>query len=355
MTWILGIESSCDDTGIAVLHVTEEGRVEVHANVVSSQFELHERYGGVVPELATRAHLQNMIPVVEEALHRAGKRGTEIDVIAVTKGPGLIGALLIGVQLAKSLAYVWGCDLVGVNHLEGHIESIFLEEGAPERFPFIGLLVSGGHTCLYRIDDHCDVQLLGATHDDAAGEAFEKAAKMMALPYLGGPKIDRHAKSGNKEAYAFPRPMLHKGLDFSFSGLKTSFRQTLESLDCLDTPPEGELLADLCASFQEAIVEVLWRKSLRAAKQEGLDTIAVIGGVAANSRLREVFAEGAQKEGLSVSLPSRQYCTDNGAMIACAGYRHWQAGARDDLYLNASTRQALRGIRGGSRARPKQS
>jgi len=350
MTWIMGIESSCDDTGAAVLHI-EDGKIQVLSNVVSSQFALHERYGGVVPELASRAHLKNGLPVIEEALRRAGKEGTDMDAIAVTKGPGLIGALLIGVQLAKSLSYVWGCDLIGVNHLEGHIESIFLEENAPTEFPFIALLVSGGHTCLYRVENHGEIHLLGATRDDAAGEAFEKAAKMLDFPYPGGVKIDKSSQQGDRAAHHFPRAMLNKGLDFSFSGLKTAFRQKLTQLGYMGNPPEGQPLYDLCASFQEAIAEVLWKKSLRALRQENCNRIAVMGGVAANSRLRELFQEGAEKEGISMHLPSRQFCTDNAAMIACAGYRHWSLGERSDLTLNASTRQPLRGVRGGENRR----
>lgn len=350
MTWILGIESSCDDTGAAVLHI-QNGQIEVCSNVVSSQFAIHERYGGVVPELATRAHLQNGLPVVAEALEQAGVGSADIDAIAVTKGPGIVGSLLVGVQLAKSLSYVWGCDLIGVNHLEGHIQSIFLERNAPAEFPFVALLVSGGHTCLYRVESHEEILLLGATHDDAAGEAFEKAAKMMTLPYPGGVKIDRLSTHGDRSAYAFPRPMLHQGLDFSFSGLKTSFRQTLERMNLKATPPEGQVLSDLCASFQEAIVEVLWKKSLRALQQEGCTRLAVIGGVAANRRLRDVFQAESEREGVSVHFPSKQFCTDNAAMIACAGYRHWLRGERSDLTLNASTQQSLRGQRGGKNRR----
>lgn len=354
MTWILGIESSCDDTGVAVLRADGEA-LEVHANVVSSQFALHERYGGVVPELATRAHLENALPVLSEALTLAGKKGQDIDLIAVTQGPGLMGALLIGVQLAKSLAFAWGTDLIGVNHLEGHIESIFLERATGLSFPFVALLVSGGHTCLYRVEGHSQIALLGATHDDAAGEGFEKAAKMLRLPYPGGVKIDRLAQSGDPQAFAFPRGMRNKGLDFSFSGLKTSFRQALTKLDALETPPTGQLLSDLCASYQEAIVDVLWQKSLRALRQEGCEQLAVIGGVSANSRLRQYFQDQAAKEGLSVHVPAKEYCTDNAAMIASAGYRHWQRGVRSQLDLNASTRMALRGQRGGPNRREKQS
>ncbi|TNE47320.1 MAG: tRNA (adenosine(37)-N6)-threonylcarbamoyltransferase complex transferase subunit TsaD [Deltaproteobacteria bacterium] len=349
MVHILGIESSCDDTGAAVLQCNEEG-IEVCSNVVSSQFMIHERYGGVVPELATRAHLQNIVPVVEEALQQANLSGPDLDAIAVTQGPGIMGALLVGVQVAKSLAFSWGTDLIGVNHLEGHIASIFLDEKAPQDFPFVALLVSGGHSCLYRVESYTDVVLLGATHDDAAGEAFEKAAKMMGLPYPGGVKIDKLSKLGDSSAFTFPRPMLHKGLDFSFSGLKTAFRQTLAQSSYKEGE-DSQLLYDLCASFQEAVVDVLWTKARRALRQEDCDTIAVIGGVAANSRLRDVFQTEGTKEGYNVCVPNKTYCTDNAAMIACAGYRHWSQGERSNFSLTASTRMPLRGLRGGSNRR----
>lgn len=350
MALILGIESSCDDTGAAIIE-TENEAVVVRSNVVSSQFALHARYGGVVPELATRAHLQNIQPVVKEALQQAGCTGRDLDAIAVTKGPGLKGALLIGVQFAKSLAYAWDCDLIGVNHLEGHIESVFLDEDAPTQFPFVALLASGGHTCLYRFEGHGHITLLGATRDDAAGEAFEKAAKMLGFSYPGGVKIDAHAKTGDPAAFAFPRAMLHNGLDFSFSGLKTAFRKQLEALGHKEIPPTGQLLHDLCASLQEAIVDVLWHKAARAIKQEQCDAITVIGGVAANSRLRQRFQEECTREGWRAHLPGTSFCTDNAAMIACAGYRHWATGERSDLSLNASTRQPLRGQRGGKNRR----
>lgn len=349
MARILGIESSCDDTGAAILNI-DNGHINVCSNIVSSQFALHERYGGVVPELATRAHLQNILPVVEEALAQANMKGPDLDAIAVTQGPGIMGALLVGVQVAKALAYSWNVDFIGVNHLEGHIASIFLDAPTPITFPFVALLVSGGHSCLYRVESHTDIHLLGATHDDAAGEAFEKAAKMMGLPYPGGVKIDKLAQTGSTDAFPFPRPMLHKGLDFSFSGLKSAFRRTLEEQG-YKAGEDSPILNDLCASFQEAVVEVLCTKAIRALKQEECSTLAIMGGVAANSRLRGKLQEWGQQEGVQVHIPNKAYCTDNAAMIACAGYQRWVQGERSEFSLSASTRMPLRGLRGGSNRR----
>jgi len=337
-TLILGIESSCDESAAAVLKVDGE-KFELLSSVVSSQVKLHARYGGVVPELASRAHLQNSLPVIQEALTQAEIKGEQLDAITVTAGPGLIGALLVGLQVAKSLAYVWGTKLIGVNHLDGHLQAIYLEETPPPSLPFVALLVSGGHTALYHVTDHTSSQILGATRDDAAGEAYDKAAKMMGLPYPGGVYIDRLAQTGNIKQYSFPRPMLHKGLDFSFSGLKTSCRNLLKTFD---TIPEGEVLSDICASYQEAIVDILWKKSLKALKQVNCKQLVVTGGVAANSRLRSAFVEWGKKDGIEIFLPSRRFCTDNAAMIACAGYRKWQVGEFDDLTLNAYNRAPRR-------------
>lgn len=335
--YILGVESSCDETAAAVLKI-DDGQFTLLSNIVSSQVDLHARYGGVVPELASRAHLTNGLPVLQEALTQAQIKGQDLDAVAVTMGPGLIGALLVGIQLAKSMSYVWDCPLVGVNHLEGHLEAVFLEEGAPPEFPFVALLVSGGHTSLYRVQDHGQVSLLGATRDDAAGEAFDKAAKMLGLPYPGGIHIDKLGQDGDRTKHSFPRAMLHKGLDFSFSGLKTACRTLLQSFD---TTPTGQELSDICASYQEAIADVLWKKTCKAMKQEEIPRIVVTGGVAANSRLRSLFAEEAEKEGFNVWFPSRQFCTDNAAMIATAGYRRWQRGDLKDLSLNARSRIPL--------------
>jgi len=354
--YILGIESSCDETAAAVLAVerADEGtRLALRSNVVASQVKLHARYGGVVPELASRAHLTNGIPVLQEALAAAGLTGSEIDAIAVTSCPGLVGALLVGVQMAKSLSFVWGCKMIGVNHLEGHLQAVYLEADAPPTFPFVALLVSGGHTTLYRVDDHTEVTLLGATRDDAAGEAFDKAAKMLGLPYPGGVHIDRHAQTGDPERFRFPRAMMTQkgGLDLSFSGLKTACRTTLQDLSPDGDAPEGQLLSDFCASYQEAIVDALWRKSLRALEQEGCDQLVVTGGVAANSRLRERFTTEGAARGVDVYLPSRALCTDNAAMIACAGYRRLAQGEADGFDLNASARVPLGGYKQAKKTR----
>jgi N6-L-threonylcarbamoyladenine synthase len=336
MALILGIESSCDETAAALLD-TSDG-LRIRSNIVASQIELHRRYGGVVPELASRAHLQQCLPVIQEALSEANVNPADIDAIAVTAGPGLVGSLLVGVQTAKALSYIWGCDLVGVNHLEGHLEAVFLEEGEKPTFPYMGLLVSGGHTELYLVKGHMEYERLGATRDDAAGEAFDKAAKMMGLSYPGGVAIDRLAKEGDKDAFAFPRAMLHKGLDFSFSGLKTSCRNQLQKFEEL---PSGQLQQDICASFQEAIVDVLWKKTAKAMKAHGITQVVATGGVAANSRLREVFVQNAEKQGWKAFLPSREFCTDNAAMIASAGFRRLQKGWLSDLSLNANNRMPL--------------
>ncbi|HAA55997.1 MAG TPA: tRNA (adenosine(37)-N6)-threonylcarbamoyltransferase complex transferase subunit TsaD [Myxococcales bacterium] len=334
-TLILGVESSCDETAAAVIHVEENGQIELRSNVVSSQVKLHARYGGVVPELASRAHLNNGIPVLQQALEDAGVEGKDLDLIAVTKGPGLIGALLVGLQMAKSLAYTWDCPLVGVNHHDGHLKSVYLEEGPAPQFPFVALLVSGGHTSLYRVDSHSQISLLGATRDDAAGEAFDKGAKMLGLPYPGGIQIDTLSQTGDPKAFHFPRAMMNKGLDLSFSGLKTACRNMIEKLGGV---PSGQQLADFCASYQEAIVDALWKKTAKALKQEGLSELIVSGGVAANSRLRERFTQESEALGYKVHLPSRAFCTDNAAMIATAGYFQYQQGERSDMYLNANNR-----------------
>ncbi len=328
---ILGIETSCDETSAAVIQFHQK-KPKVLANVVSSQVELHSRYGGVVPELASRAHLQKMLPVLEEALDRAGLELSEIDGIAVTYAPGLMGSLLVGLQMAKSLAFVADKPLIGINHLEGHLEAIFLEEGDKDLFPNISLLVSGGHTSIYRGDGHCDYTLLGATRDDAAGEAFDKAAKMMGLPYPGGIYIDRLAKKGNKDRFQFPRPMAQKGLDFSFSGLKTACRTLIQKLP---KPLSEQDKADISASFQEAIAQILWLKVERALNETSIKNLIVTGGVAANSRLRSLFRENCEKNSINLYIPSVKFCTDNAAMIAMAGYYRFARGESSDFSLNA--------------------
>ncbi|MCB9786018.1 MAG: tRNA (adenosine(37)-N6)-threonylcarbamoyltransferase complex transferase subunit TsaD [Deltaproteobacteria bacterium] len=312
---MLAIESSCDETAAAV--VTDERRVL--SNVVATQIPVHARYGGVVPELASRSHLTAIRPVVEQALSDAGCTLDEVDAIAVTTGPGLAGCLLVGLQMAKSIAWTRGLPLVPVNHIAAHVDAIFLsdERGAgavvPE-LPYVALAVSGGHTSLARVDAPGVLVPLGQTLDDAAGEAFDKVAKMMGLPYPGGVHIDRLGREGDPAAIALPRPMLGKGLDFSFSGLKTAVRYWLEG-----ARDDGASQADLAASAQEAIVDVLVAKSLEACRQQGLRDLVVAGGVACNSRLRDRMLGAAAEAGLRAHLTPARYCTDNAAMIGGLG------------------------------------
>jgi N6-L-threonylcarbamoyladenine synthase len=328
---VLGIESSCDETAAAV--VTEDG--EVLTDVVASQIAMHGPYGGIVPELASRAHMQAIIPVIREAV--AGLEGglDAIDAIAVTEGPGLVGSLLVGVQVAKALAWSLGKPLVGVNHLDGHLAAVYLRRpgrdepvDVPE-LPFVGLLVSGGHTALYRVDGFADIALLAQTRDDAAGEAFDKAAKLLGLGYPGGPVIDRMAAAGDPDAFWFPAPMAsRKTLEFSFSGLKTALARHVQEHG---VPDDEQKLADLCASFQGVIIESLVRKSILACKQEGLDRLVITGGVAANRGLRARAKEVCAVNGIRLFVPPPISCTDNAAMIAMAAVHRLRAGEHDDL------------------------
>jgi tRNA N6-adenosine threonylcarbamoyltransferase len=305
---ILGIETSCDETAAAVV---VDG-VQVASSVVSSQVDLHAQYGGVVPELASRAHIELLIPVVAEALVEAACDGPGVDAVAATVGPGLIGALLVGVSAAKAYALAWGVPFVGVNHLEAHLYAAFLEEPDLEP-PLVLLLVSGGHTLLVAMDDHLQYRLLGGTIDDAAGEAFDKVARILGLPYPGGPAIDRLAMEGDPAAVAFPRAMLDEGYDFSFSGIKTSV------LTYMRKHPDAPV-ADVAASFQEAVVDVLVTKARQAAAEVGARGLCLAGGVAANSVLRERFLDACIADGLRAFVPSRGMCTDNAAMVASAAW-----------------------------------
>lgn len=309
---ILGIESSCDETAAAVLG--SDGAVL--ANVVSSQQDVHEKFGGVVPELAARAHLGTIDLVVTQALKGARIAKGDLKAVAVTQGPGLAGALLVGVNYAKALSYGLGIPLMGVNHLQGHIASAWLADPSFP-LPCIVLVVSGGHTHLYRREINGGCLLLGRTRDDAAGEAFDKGAQMLGLGYPGGPAIDRFARTGDPQAIPFPRfHRTRNSLEFSFSGLKTSL---LYKLRGMAAPLKAEQIADLAAGYQEAIVQVLVVKALAALKQESLSAIAVVGGVSANSRLRMVLRERAERGQIRLSLPPMEFCTDNAAMIASAG------------------------------------
>jgi N6-L-threonylcarbamoyladenine synthase len=321
---ILGIETSCDETAAAVV----AGGRNVLSSVVSSQVDLHARFGGVVPEIASRAHVELLTPVVAEALLEAGMvNGVHVDAVAATVGPGLIGSLLVGVSAAKALALVWDVPFVAVNHLEAHLYAAFLEEPNLE-LPLVVLLVSGGHTMLIAMDDHGRYRLLGQTVDDAAGEAFDKVARFLDLGYPGGPAIDRLAMSGNADAIAFPRPMRGEGFDFSFSGLKTSVVNYVRKNPDVST-------ADVAASFQEAVVDVLVAKAREAARIVGAKGLCLAGGVAANSRLRERALDVCDEDGMHAFLPSRAMCTDNAAMIAAAGWYRLAADGASPLDTGA--------------------
>lgn len=322
---ILGVETSCDDTAAAVL---QDGRT-ILANVVSSQDQVHGPYGGVVPELASRQHIKNILPIVDGALQNAGVKLQDLDGMAVTCGPGLVGSLLVGLSLVKGMSFRSGIPYVGVNHLEAHLLAIHLERDVP--FPYIALLASGGHTLLYCVKDVGEYVHLGGTRDDAAGEAFDKVAKMMGLGYPGGRIIDNLAKSGDPKAIRFPRAKLKKSAyEFSFSGIKTAVWHYLKAQD-----QEPDQQADIAASFQEAVVDMLVHPTIKAALTHDVQRIVLSGGVAANSRLRQRMKEMAEDQGLQVFSPAPKFCTDNGAMIALTGYHWLKRGRRDDYRLNA--------------------
>jgi len=320
---ILGIESSCDDTSAAIV-----SNGILLSNVIASQ-AVHSAYGGVVPELASRAHQQNIIPVVDQAIKQSGLTKDQISAVAFTRGPGLLGSLLVGVSFAKGFALAGNIPMIEINHLQGHVLSQFVHEKDkvtknPD-FPFLTLLVSGGHTQIIKVNDYFDMEIIGSTIDDAAGEAFDKCAKVMGLGYPGGPVIDKHAHQGNHDAFKFAKPHI-KDLDFSFSGLKTSFLYTLR--DEMKTNPNfiDENIDDLCASLQYTIISILIDKLKKAVKQTGIKQITIGGGVAANSELRDTLTETAKRCGWEVFIPERKYTTDNAAMIAGAGYFKYQKG-----------------------------
>ena len=324
---VLGVETSCDDTAAAVL---VDGRTVI-ANLVSSQDEVHSPFGGVVPELASRQHVRHILPIIDGALTQAGVGLSGLDGIAVTRGPGLVGSLLVGLSVIKGISYRWDIPYVGVNHLEAHLLAIFLDREVS--FPYLSLLASGGHTLLYLVRDFGAYQYLGGTRDDAAGEAYDKVAKMMGLGYPGGRVIDQLSKSGNSRAISFPRARMKRGsYDFSFSGLKTAVWHYLKERE--KDAWEAQK-ADIAASFQEAVVDMLVAPTLRAARELGVTRIVLAGGVAANSRLRQRMTEATRAEGMEVHVPPPSLCTDNGAMIALTGYHWLKRGRRDDLRLNA--------------------
>lgn len=321
---LLAIESSCDETSAAVI---EDGK-KVLSNVVASQMDIHKEYGGVVPEIASRMHVELIMPVIDKALKEGGIGKSDVDAVAVTHGPGLIGALMVGLSTAKAIAFGLNVPLIGVNHLEAHISAVHLENEVS--FPFVGLVVSGGHTSLYLVKSYTEFEILGKTRDDAAGEAFDKAAKIMGLPYPGGIEIDKLAKEGNREAIEFPRPFMNSDtLDFSFSGLKTSVLYYLRK----HPNPSDKELKDICASYQEAIADTLVEKTLLAARENKVKSVVIAGGVACNSRLRELSKEKLEKEGVSVYIPSPKYCTDNAAMIGSLGGFMYQNGTTSELDL----------------------
>lgn len=320
---ILGIETSCDETAAAVV---QDG-TRILSSVVSSQVEIHHPYGGVVPELASRKHIESIVPVVNAAIENADMTAQQLDAVAVTRGPGLVGALLVGFCYAKSFAYMLNIPWIGVNHLEGHINSVFLEPDPPA-FPFVALLVSGGHTSIYHVTSHTAFELMGQTRDDAAGEAFDKVAKMLGLGYPGGSVISKLAEDGDPETIAFPRPYVDKDtFDFSFSGLKTAVKRYIEQSSEDFTPR----IPDIAAGFQESAVEVLSYKIIKAAKDKNCSRIALVGGVAANNRLREKVTQDAGLEQIKVYIPSVHLCADNGAMIAAIGYHYLKAGKTSKL------------------------
>ena len=324
---ILAIDTSCDETAVAVV---EDG-CRVLADFVYSQVE-HTEFGGIVPEIASRQQLRKITPVFESCSKAYNISPQSIDGIAVTRGPGLVGSLLVGLNFAKALSFGWNLPLVGVNHLEGHIFANLLADHSLKP-PFITLIVSGGHTLLVKVEDWCQYTLLGSTRDDAAGEAFDKVAKLLGLGYPGGHKIDKLAKLGDREFYRFPRAHFKKGeYQFSFSGLKTSVAVYLKDKS---EDFRNQHLEDICASFQERVIDMLVTPTLMAALDHGIDLIAVGGGVAANSRLREAFTERAQAQGLRMLFPDFKYCTDNAAMIASAGFFRLERGERSDHSLTA--------------------
>ena len=331
--FVLGIESSCDDTAAAVL-----SNGKILSNVVATQ-EIHKKYGGVVPELASRAHQQNIVPVIHEALAMAGIKKEDLTAIAFTRGPGLMGSLLVGTSFAKSLALGLKIPLLDVNHMQAHILAHFIEEEGFQKpeFPFLALTISGGHTQIVKVTDYFKMEVIGQTLDDAVGEAFDKSAKILGLPYPGGPLIDKHAQKGNPEAFDFPRPKVGN-LDFSFSGLKTSILYFIQKKTKEDPHFIEEHLDDICASIQHTIIAILMSKLKKAVKQTGIKRIAIAGGVSANSGIRKTLKEAESKYGWQTFVPKFEYTTDNAAMIAIAGHYKYLDGDFANMAITAQAR-----------------
>ena len=338
---VLGIETSCDETAAAIF----DGDSGLLAHRLYSQVELHAVYGGVVPELASRDHVRKLLPLVENVLSDANLRAADIGGIAYTAGPGLVGALMVGAAVARSLAFAWGCPAVGVHHLEGHLLAPMLEL-VPPQFPFLALLVSGGHTLLAEVRGIGQYEIIGTSVDDAAGEAFDKTAKLLGLPYPGGPALAKLADSGRPGRFRLPRPMLDRpGLDFSFSGLKTAVVVAVRNLQLDGLPMDDGMRADVAAEFQQAVVETLAAKCTRALDQTGFSTLVVAGGVGANQALRRELTRLGLQRNVQVIYPRPEFCTDNAAMIAYAGYRRLAQGQHDDLRIRATARWPLDTLR----------
>ncbi len=332
---VLGLETSCDETGLAIYDSElNDGKGGVLAQVLYSQVELHATYGGVVPELASRDHIRKLVPLFHELLIKADIKKTDIDAVAFTKGPGLIGALMTGALFGRTLAFGLGVPAIGVHHMEGHLLAPLL--GTAVAFPFVCLLVSGGHTMLVKAQSVGQYEILGESIDDAVGECFDKTAKMLNLPYPGGPNVEKLAKTGNPKAYELPRPMLHKGLDFSFSGMKTAVHNLIKDTENSQSDPQ--IRADICASFQYAVVDTLVKKCTKALQQTGLKRLVIAGGVSANQTLRHTLEAALQTINAQVYYAPPELCTDNGAMIAYAGYCRLKAGQSDGLSVQCVPR-----------------
>lgn len=331
---VLGVETSCDETGVAV-YDSDKGLL---AHLLYSQVKVHAEYGGVVPELASRDHVRKILPLIKQVLKDSGSDFADIGGVAYTAGPGLVGALMVGASVARAMAYAWNVPAIGVHHMEGHLLAPMLEENPPP-FPFLALLVSGGHTQLVEVQGIGQYRILGESVDDAAGEAFDKTAKMLDLDYPGGPEVAKLAERGNSARFRFPRPMTDRpGLDFSFSGLKTFTLNTIAEHRQADGMPDDQTMADIACAFQDAVVDTLVIKCRRALEQTGLQTLVIAGGVSANKLLRQRLEADLAKRGAQVFYARHEFCTDNGAMIAYAGCQRMLAGQRDDLAIRAVPR-----------------